>query len=111
MALQRTKLTNIVYPTTGTGTIYTNTNGESTYLKGFLAYNNQGSSTSFSLFLLETNLTNPVNTNKLFSYSISSDETTIIDFPYSLVLTGTNSIACYSSTTSGINMILFGDKE
>lgn len=111
MALQRTQLSDILYPTTGTGIIYINNSAETTYFKGFLAHNTGTSDTAFSMFFLRNSGdANSIN-RRIFQYNIAGGETSLIDFPYSFVLTGTNAIRAYSSIQSGINVIFFGDRD
>ena len=108
MSFQNNRLTNILYPTTGSGILFTNS-ATKTFLKGFLSHNTQTSQTTFQMFFVTTSGETAATENRIFQYALDAGETALIDFPYTFIMSGENTLRASSSVQSGINVILFGD--
>jgi hypothetical protein len=117
MALQKSSLSPII-SITGVSTvgIYTNPSSTKSYIKAFVLHN-AGISSAFCRLYDVSNSGGSVGTassnNQFFSQFINAGETTFLEYPYPLTLTGTNDgIAFYNSTEGQvINIQILGDKD
>jgi hypothetical protein len=117
MALAKTSLSPIV-SITGVTTvgIYTNPVNTKSYIKAFVIHN-AGISSSFCRLYDVPNSGGFVGTassnNQFFSQYINPGETTFLEYPYPLTLTGTNDGVQFYSETEGqvINIQILGDAD
>jgi hypothetical protein len=117
MALAKTSISPIV-SVTGVTTvgIYTNPSSTKTYIKAFVLHN-AGISSAFCRLHQVPNSGGSIGTassnNQFFSQYINSGETTFLEYPYPLTLTGTNdSIRFYNSVAGQVvNIQILGDAD
>ncbi len=117
MALAKTSISPIV-SVTGVTTvgIYTNPSSTKTYIKAFVLHN-AGISSAFCKLHQVPNSGGSIGTassnNQFFSQYINAGETTFLEYPYPLTLTGTNdSIRFYNSVAGQVvNIQILGDKD
>jgi hypothetical protein len=117
MALAKTSLSPIV-SVTGINTvgIYTNPTSTKSYIKAFVIHN-AGISSAFCRLYDVPNSGGSVGTassnNQFFSQFINAGETTFLEYPYPLTLTGTNDGVQFYNATDGqvINIQILGDKD
>jgi hypothetical protein len=116
MAIAKGNLGNIVsVSTASTVGIYTNPSSTKTYIKGFVIHN-VGVSSAFCKMHEVPNSGGSVgaadSTNRFFSQFIDSGETTFLEYPYPLTLTGTNdSIRVEIPDAGMVNFQILGDKD
>lgn len=117
MALAKTELSTIV-SVVGVNTVglYTNPAATKTYIKGFVIHN-AGVSSSFCNLYHVPNVSGTVGTassnNRFFSQYIDSGETTFLEYPYPLTISGTNDSIRFYNPTQGqvINIQILGDRD
>jgi hypothetical protein len=117
MALAKTSISPIV-SVTGVTTvgIYTNPSSTKSYIKAFVLHN-AGISSAFCKLHDVPNSGGSVGTassnNQFFSQFINAGETTFLEYPYPLTLTGTNDSIRFLNSTAGqvINIQILGDRD
>jgi hypothetical protein len=117
MALAKAELSTII-SISGINTVglYTNPSATKTYIKGFVLHN-AGVSSAFCKLHHVPNSSGSVGTassnNQFFSQYINAGETTFLEYPYPLTISGTNdSIRFYNSTLGQvINIQILGDRD
>jgi hypothetical protein len=117
MALAKTSISPIV-SITGVTTvgIYTNSTNTKSYIKAFVLHN-AGVSSAFCRLYQVPNSGGSVGTassnTQFFSQYINSGETTFLEYPYPITLTGTNDgIQFYNATLNQvINIQILGDAD
>ena len=115
MSLQRAKLADIAYIASSAGSIYSNPSSTKTFVRGLMLHNTNTSAETVQIYVVPDS-TGSVGTaaasNRVFKFSLPADDTLLIEFPYSVVLTDTNdSIQAVTTTPSKVTVILFGDKD
>ena len=124
MALSRGKLTgtggkNILFVPSGTaGTLYVNPATTKTYIKGFVLFNNNTTTETVNLYLVEDNVgaletvdaaTKP---QQFVRQELASGETFYVELNYPVVLEDENdAIYGLTDTSNKVTCILIGDKE
>lgn len=116
MALAKTSISPIV-SITGVTTvgIYTNPSSTKSYIKAFVLHN-AGVSTALCRLYEVKNSSGSVGTassnNQFFSQFLNVGETTFLEYPYPLTLTGTNdTIQLYNPDAQVINVQILGDRD
>ena len=117
MALAKTSISPIV-SVTGVTTvgIYTNPASTKSYIKAFVLHN-AGVSSAFCRLHDVPNSGGSVGTassnNQFFSQYINAGETTFLEYPYPLTLTGTNDTIQFYNSVAGqvVNIQILGDAD
>ena len=117
MALAKTELSTI-QSIIGVNTvgIYTNPASAKTYIKGFVLHN-PGLSSTFCKLYQVPNVGGSVGVastlNQFFSQYINAGETTFLEYPYPITISGTNDSIRFSNLSPGqvINIQILGDRD
>ena len=120
MALAKTSLSTIQSVVgIATTTIYTNSTNTKSYIKAFVLHN-VGITTGIQAYCLLHQVPNVSGsigtagtTNQFFSQYLNAGETTFLEYPYPLTLTGTNDTIVLRVLTANqrINVQILGDKD
>jgi hypothetical protein len=115
MALQNTRLTQMVVVPTSVGSIYANPASTKTFVRGLLIHNTNTTTETVTIHWVPDSsgsLGTAAAANRIFSLSIVTLDTVIIEIPFSLVMLTTNeSIQAATTTASKVYMAVFGDKD
>lgn len=115
MTLQRTKLADIQYIASSAASLYSNSSGYTTYIKGVTIFNGNTTTEVVKLYYVPDS-GGSVGTagvsNQCFEASIVAKETVIFEFPgLGIVLTDSNdSLQGVTTTASKVTIIIHGDK-
>lgn len=117
MALGKVELSTII-SVTGVTTvgIYTNPSSTKSFIKGFVLHNAGVSSAFCKLYHIPNSggsVGSASSNNQFFSQYINAGETTFLEYPYPLTISGTNDSIRFYNATSGqvINIQILGDKD
>ncbi len=115
MALQRAKLGDIAYVPGTAGPIYANPAGTKTFVRGLILHNTNATTETVKVYLVPDAalaLGTPATGNRILNISLAPNDTLIVEFPYSHVLTDTNdSLQAVTTSASKVTVVVFGDKD
>ncbi len=115
MALQHTRLTQVVQLAAAVASIYANPASTKSHVRGFLLHNTNTTAENVSVYWVP-DAAGAVGTAtiamRILYVAVAVNETLFVESPYGLVLLNTNeTIQAFSTTASKVNVCVLGDKE
>jgi hypothetical protein len=115
MARQFTRLVDIQYIPSSTGSVYSNPTATRTYIKSFVLFNNNASSEVVKLHNVPDSggsVGTASAANQFFEITLVSKETFMLDLPYPVTLVDLNdTIQAQTTTGSMVTIQLLGDLD
>jgi hypothetical protein len=116
MALQRTRLTEIVLVSDSIGSVYANPAATKTFIRGFCLINRTTTAKTVVVHLVPDTagaLGTPSDDTMLLPLlTLAGYETLFIDLPYAYVMIDENeSVQAIANVVDSINLIVFGDLD
>tara|TARA_B100000073_G_scaffold152506_1_gene125843 strand:- start:7307 stop:7645 length:339 start_codon:yes stop_codon:yes gene_type:complete len=111
MALNRTKLTDVVRVASGsTVGIATVSSNKKVFVKSILAFNNAGTASTAQVYFVP-NGGSAGESTRIFNITLTASESTILEPSYPFVLESTGDEIKVGAMGSAINFIVTGDRE
>lgn len=110
MELQRTKIGNIVAVGLTATTLVQNGADQKTFARGILVHNTAAVPVTVAIHWLLPAATPEIG-NRIFNVALLSSETQVLEFPYSIVMTGNGEAIVALGTAAGCNAFAMGDRE
>jgi len=115
MALQRTKLADIAYVASSAGSIYANPASTTSVVKGLVLHNTNSTAETVQVYVVPDSagsLGTASTANRILNISLPANDTLLVEFPYSVVLTDTNdSLQAVTTTGSKVTVLVLGDQD
>lgn len=114
MALQRTRIGNLVAASTSAAALTTNPADATTYVRGIVLHNTSATAIEVTIHWVQPSggaIGSATTGNRIFDVVLIAKETITLEIPYSLMLTAANETVQVIGTAAGVTAFATGDRE